>query len=52
MKNKSIDFYSLIPLYTEEVELKMKKGVETLFDGFDKYGVSDIIQLDRPNTAK
>lgn len=52
LKNKSIDFYTLIPLYTDEVNLKMKKGVEALFDGFDKFGVSDVVNLDRPNTAK
>lgn len=52
LPNKSIDFYTLIPLYTEEVELKLKKGVEALFDGFDKFGVSDVVQLDRPITVK
>ncbi|WP_396600926.1 suppressor of fused domain protein [Algibacter sp. R77976] len=52
LENKSIDFYSLIPLYNEELNLKMRKGVDALFDGFDKYEVSDILILDRPNTAK
>lgn len=52
LKNKSIDFYSLIPLYQEEVDLKLRKGVEALFDGFDKYGVNDILDLNRPNTAQ
>lgn len=52
LDNKSINFYTLIPLFEEEVELKMKKGVDSLFDGFDKYGVSDILQIDRANTAK
>lgn len=51
LKDKSIDFYTIIPLYTEEVNLKMKKGVDALFEGFDKYGVSDIVNIDRPNTA-
>lgn len=52
LKEKSINFYSLIPLYNEEVELKMRKGVEALFDGFDKYGVTDILDIHRANTAK
>lgn len=52
LPSKSINFYTLIPLYTEEVNLKMKKGVEALFDGFDKYGIHDIISVDRPNTVK
>lgn len=52
LNGKSIGFYKLIPLYSEEVDLKMKKGVEALFEGFDKLGVSDIVQINRPNTAK
>lgn len=52
LKNKTIKFYSLVPLYSEEVNLKMKKGVEALFDGFDKYGVTDLLDINRPNTAK
>ncbi|MGB0369222.1 MAG: suppressor of fused domain protein [Flavobacteriales bacterium] len=52
LPTKSINFYTIIPLYSEEVNLKMKKGVDALFEGFDKYGVSDIVQIDRPNTSK
>ena len=52
LENKTINFYSLVPLYSEEVNLKMKKGVEALFDGFDKYEVNDILRIDRQNTAK
>jgi len=52
LENKSIDFYTIIPLYSEEVNRKMKKGVESLFDGFDKHGLTDIVQIDRENTAK
>ncbi|MFK8054787.1 MAG: suppressor of fused domain protein [Saprospiraceae bacterium] len=52
LNDKTINFFTLVPLYTEEVNLKMKKGVEALFDGFDKHGVNDILQLNRINTAK
>ena len=52
LENKVINFFALVPLYTEEVELKMKSGVESLFDGFDAYGVTDILDLKRINTAK
>lgn len=51
-KNKDINFYTLIPLYTEEVELKMKKGVDALFDGFDSVGVTDILDINRQSTVK
>lgn len=30
----------------------MRKGVEALFGGFDKYGVTDILDIHRANTAK
>ena len=50
--NKTINFFSLIPLYTSEVELKLKEGVEALFDGFVEYNISDIIYIDRPNTVQ
>ncbi|WP_271770009.1 suppressor of fused domain protein [Aquimarina algiphila] len=52
LENKTVNFFALIPLYTEEVALKMKKGVDSLFDGFDKHKVTDILDLNRPNTAK
>lgn len=51
LKEKSINFFTLIPLYNEEVELKMRNGVEALFDGFDKYGITDILDINRPNTV-
>lgn len=51
LDNKSVNFYALIPLYTEEVDFKLNKGVEALFEGFDKYGVTDIVEIDRPNTV-
>lgn len=52
LDHKSIHFYTLIPLYQEELELKMTKGVDSLFDGFDKHNVSDILDINRPNAAK
>ena len=52
LKNKTIKFYSLVPLYREEVDLKLRKGIDSLFHGFDKYGVTDLLDINRPNTAK
>lgn len=52
LEDKNIRFFALIPLYSEEVQLKLAKGVEALFEGFDKHGISDIVDVDRPNTAK
>lgn len=52
LKNKTIDFYTLVPLYQEELELKMKDGVEALFEGFDKAGINDILDINRPSIVQ
>ena len=41
-----------IPLYSEEVDLKMTKGVDSLFEGFYKHGVTDILNINRNNSTK
>jgi hypothetical protein len=48
---KIIEFLCLYPLYKEEMEYKFKNGTEKLLDRFDKYGIKDIIEPDRPNTC-
>lgn len=50
--NKTIDFYSVVPLYPEEMRLKLHKGSEALLEGFDKHGIGDAIDLGRRNVAK
>jgi hypothetical protein len=47
-----INFYGVVPIYKEEMELKLKKGSDGLIDRFDKYGVSEILDVKRKNTAK
>jgi hypothetical protein len=51
LENKTIRFYTLYPLYSEEVQLKMDKGVEALFEGFEKHRISDVLELNRPNSV-
>ncbi|MDO5608012.1 MAG: suppressor of fused domain protein [Capnocytophaga sp.] len=46
-----INFYAMIPLYKEEMELKLNLGVEALLDKFDDYGILEVIDINRPNTA-
>ncbi len=48
---KNIHFHCLIPLYKEEMLLKLKKGSDALLDKFDKYEISEIINNNRVNTA-
>lgn len=50
--DKVIEFYSIVPLYDEEMNLKLNKGSDLLLDKFDKHGISDIIITDRKNVAK
>jgi len=47
---KSIAFYAIVPLHADEMELKLKKGAEALFDGFDEYNVSEILDPSRPSS--
>lgn len=49
---KTIRFYAVIPLYQEEMELKLRSGTEALFPLFDEHGVSELVDLRRRNTAR
>jgi hypothetical protein len=48
---KKILFHCLFPIYKEEMELKLKKGVEALMDGFEKYQIRDVVDINRVNVA-
>jgi hypothetical protein len=47
----TIEFFCMYPLYKEEMDYKLKNGIDKLLDKFDKYAIKDIIELDRPNTC-
>jgi hypothetical protein len=49
--DKTVQFYTLYPIYREEMELKMKQGVDALIDRFEVYDINDVLNLARPNTA-
>ena len=49
---KKVRLYSMIPLYAEELDFKLKNGVESLMDKFVTYGISDKIDVKRKNTCK
>lgn len=48
---KTIHFHAVIPLYQEEMQLKLDRGAEALFDGFDQNQVSEILDVSRTNVA-
>jgi hypothetical protein len=51
-KDKVIEFYSMVPLYDEEMNLKLNRGSDLLLEKFDKHGINDSIITDRKNVAK
>ena len=49
--DKTIQLYSMIPLYQEEMEFKLKYGAEVLFDRLDEAKVSELLDIRRKNTC-
>lgn len=45
-------FYNVFPLYDEEMNFKLNKGLDALLDRFDKHDVSDIIDIERANICR
>lgn len=50
--DKMVQFYTLYPLYREEMDLKTNLGVDALLDRFEEYDISDVLDLTRPNVAR
>lgn len=49
---KRIHFFSMIPLYREEMEHKLKFGYEAVTARFEKHGITDVIKIGRPNVCR
>lgn len=49
---KTIDIYTLIPLYKEELEFKKKNGASALLERFDEFGIEEIVKVGRKNVCK
>ena len=48
---REIVLYSMLPLYEEERDLEREQGMEKLFELFEKYEVSPVVNINRANTA-
>jgi len=48
---KTITFYSVVPLYEAEMNLKLRSGTDELLKRFDKNSVTDVVDLARRDTA-
>lgn len=44
-----ITFLAIYPLYEEEMQFKLDQGVDALIDLFAAAGVTELVQIDRPN---
>jgi hypothetical protein len=51
-ERKEITFFSVVPLYDEEMNLKLRAGSDELLDRFDRLDISDIVDPLRRNVAK
>ncbi|MBM83926.1 MAG: hypothetical protein CMJ78_25500 [Planctomycetaceae bacterium] len=51
-ESKTIHFYSVVPMYPEETDYKLSKGLDQLLQRFDKHQVSELLELDRRNVGK
>jgi hypothetical protein len=49
---KTVQVYCMVPLYPDEVTLKLKKGTDALLERFAEEDVSDEIDIGRPSVAK
>jgi Suppressor of fused protein (SUFU) len=47
----TIYFLALMPLYPEEMQLKLKSGLQSLNDRLDAANLSELIQINRPGVA-
>jgi len=50
--DREVDFFALYPLYPEELHFKLKKGSEALMDRFERFNVTDIVNIQRRNSCK
>jgi hypothetical protein len=51
-KDKTIFFHSVIPIYREEMEYKLKHGAEALLGRFDKDHVDELLDVSRMSVVK
>jgi len=50
--DKEITFFAVVPLYDEEMSLKLRLGTDKLLDKLGGLEISDIVDVARPNAAK
>ena len=51
-ENKKIYFFAIVPIYEEEMNFKLKQGIEALLEKFDEFNINEIIDIHRKNVCK
>lgn len=49
---RTVYFYMLLPLYKEEMDLKLRKGIDALEQGLFRVGATEVVDINRPNAAR
>mgnify|MGYP000954300983 FL=1 len=47
-----VDIMALVAITADELDLKLRAGVDALFDGFDAFGVSEILDVRRASSLR
>ena len=50
-EDKTIEFMCVVPLHREELEFKLKHGLDSLFDRFDEGNVGEVVEPGRQSVA-
>lgn len=48
----TINFLACWPLYQEEMDFKLREGSDALLDKFEKYDITELVDIKRKNVAK
>jgi len=48
---RKVRFLSVVPIYEDEMRLKLERGINALYDLFDQNNVSDVIDPQRPSVV-
>lgn len=46
---RKVNYYLLVPLYSQEMQFARAQGVDALLDRFDACGITPVFDVDRPN---
>ena len=48
---KTLSFWLMQTLYQDEIDFKLKRGGDAIFEALDEHKVGDVLQIDRPSVV-